>query len=117
MVAINFRFAQSEKASRIVIENVALLLFGQKRRAVNALNGHFDRLRPNHLVAAEHNTFAITAGADATVKLAQGIGVGSTAVAATAAFPTFSEEPHKYEDAPAKYLMTPDLKTGVSGCR
>ena len=59
----------------------------------------------------------ITAGAGATVKLAEGIGIGSTEVAAKAAFPKFSEEPHKYEDAPAKYLMTPDLKTGVSGLR
>ena len=59
----------------------------------------------------------ITAGEGSTVKLAGGISVGASEAAAKARFPTFAEEPHKYEEAPAKYLMTPDLKPGVTGVR
>ncbi len=59
----------------------------------------------------------ITAGKGATVKLVEGIAVGATEAATKAKFPGFSEEPHKYEEAPAKNLMTPDLKAGAAGLR
>jgi len=40
-------------------------------------------------------------------KLAEGIGPGSTEAQVLAAFPTFVASPHKYVDAPAKYLTQP----------
>lgn len=40
-------------------------------------------------------------------KLVEGIGPGSTEAQVLAAFPTFVASPHKYVDAPAKYLTQP----------
>ncbi|WP_119084273.1 hypothetical protein [Altererythrobacter sp. B11] len=42
-----------------------------------------------------------------SVQLMEGIGAGSTEEEVRAAFPGFREEPHKYEEAPAKYLTQP----------
>lgn len=49
----------------------------------------------------------ITVGQRSPVKLIEGIGVGSTEKAVLGAFPGFRASPHKYVDAPAKYLTQP----------
>lgn len=49
----------------------------------------------------------ITVAGDSTVKLVEGIGVGSTENEVLAAFPGFVSSPHKYVEAPAKYLQQP----------
>lgn len=59
----------------------------------------------------------ITVKKDAEFKLADGIGYGSTEAAVRKAYPAFVAEPHKYADAPAKYLTSPDAKDGASGIR
>lgn len=59
----------------------------------------------------------ITIGEGSKVKLAEGIGVGSREGQLKAKFPSFREEPHKYEEAPAKYIGSHDLKPGASGWR
>jgi hypothetical protein len=50
----------------------------------------------------------ITVGQRSNVKLAEGIGVGSTESEVKKWFGGFREEPHKYEDRPAKYLTAPN---------
>lgn len=54
----------------------------------------------------------ITVGRRSDVKLIEGIGIGSTEKAVTAAFPGFRATPHKYEAAPAKYLTAPGADSG-----
>jgi hypothetical protein len=49
----------------------------------------------------------ITVGQRSDVKLVEGIGVGATEKAVLAAFPGFRASPHKYVDAPGKYLTQP----------
>lgn len=49
----------------------------------------------------------ITVGERSYVKLVEGIGVGATEAQVLAAFPGFRSSPHKYVDAPAKYLTQP----------
>lgn len=50
----------------------------------------------------------ITAGAGSNVKLIEGVGVGAPEADVRRLFPGFRSEPHKYEDAPAKYLTAPN---------
>lgn len=59
----------------------------------------------------------ITLGANSTVKLAEGIGVGATEADVKKWFAGFREEPHKYEAAPAKYLTAPNARPGESALR
>lgn len=59
----------------------------------------------------------ITAGQRSDVKLAEGIGVGASEQEVRKWFAGFREEPHKYEDAPAKYLTAPNAATGGSALR
>jgi hypothetical protein len=59
----------------------------------------------------------ITLGQRSTVKLAEGVGVGSTERDVKNWFAGFREEPHKYEAAPAKYLTAPNAPTGNSALR
>jgi len=59
----------------------------------------------------------ITVGEGSKITLAEGIGVGSEESKVKASFPSFREEPHKYEDAPAKYIGSPDVKPGSLGWR
>jgi hypothetical protein len=54
----------------------------------------------------------ISVGQRSDVKLVEGIGVGSTEAAVRAAFPGFGETPHKYVEAPAKYLTAPNADRG-----
>jgi hypothetical protein len=49
----------------------------------------------------------ITVGKGSDVKLAEGIGTGSTEAEVLAAFPGFESEPHKYVGGKAKYLTQP----------
>ncbi|MCJ2179751.1 hypothetical protein [Novosphingobium album (ex Hu et al. 2023)] len=49
----------------------------------------------------------ITAGEEAGVTLADGIGVGASEAAVKAAYPGFKSEPHAYDSDPAKYLTDP----------
>lgn len=50
----------------------------------------------------------ITVGERSDVKLVEGIGVGASEKAVMADFAGFRSEPHKYEEAPAKYLTAPN---------
>lgn len=59
----------------------------------------------------------ITLGQRSDVKLAEGIGVGATEAEVKKWFAGFREEPHKYEDAPAKYLTAPNARPGESALR
>jgi len=59
----------------------------------------------------------ITIGQRSDVKLVEGIGVGSSEKAVLDRFPGFREEPHKYEEAPAKYLTTPGAGGGGAALR
>lgn len=59
----------------------------------------------------------ITIGKSADVKLVEGIGVGSTEAEVKQAFPGFRAEPHKYEEAPAKYLTAPGAEKGGPALR
>lgn len=49
----------------------------------------------------------ITVSDESKAKLIEGIGPGSTEAQVRKAFPSFVAEPHKYVDAPAKYLTQP----------
>jgi len=59
----------------------------------------------------------ITVGERSGVKLVEGIGAGSTEAEVKKAFPGFREEPHKYEEAPAKYLTASNAATGDPALR
>lgn len=59
----------------------------------------------------------ITVGERADVKLIENIGVGTPERIVRQTFPTFREEPHKYEDAPAKYLTAPNAARGAPALR
>lgn len=49
----------------------------------------------------------ITVSDESDAKLIEGIGPGSTEAEVRKTFPSFVAEPHKYVDAPAKYLTQP----------
>lgn len=59
----------------------------------------------------------ITIGQRSDVKLIEGIGIGSSEEEVHDRFPGFREEPHKYEEAPAKYLTAPGAGGGGSALR
>ncbi|MFD1106739.1 hypothetical protein [Sphingobium olei] len=59
----------------------------------------------------------ITVGTRSDVKLVEGIGVGSSEADVVGAFPGFRSEPHKYEEAPAKYLTAPNAARGDAALR
>ena len=59
----------------------------------------------------------ITLGQTSTVKLTEGVGVGSSEGDVQAWFAGFREEPHKYEPAPAKYLTAPNAANASSALR
>jgi hypothetical protein len=50
----------------------------------------------------------ITVGQGSDVRLVEGIGVGASERTVMAQFAGFRSEPHKYEQAPAKYLTAPN---------
>ena len=58
----------------------------------------------------------ISIGEGSPVKLAEGIGPGASEADVKLHFP-FPATPHKYADAPAKYLTAPDAASGQSALR
>lgn len=59
----------------------------------------------------------ITVGRRSDVKLAEGIGVGASEKDVGKWFAGFHAEPHKYENAPAKYLTAPNADSGDPALR
>ncbi len=59
----------------------------------------------------------ITVGQRSDINLIEGIGVGASEKDVMKAFPGFRSEPHKYEDAPAKYLTAPNAGKDDPGLR
>ena len=59
----------------------------------------------------------ITIGRRSDLKLVEGIGVGDSEQTVRERFPGFREEPHKYVEAPAKYLTAPDAASGDPALR
>ena len=59
----------------------------------------------------------ITLGAGSDVKLAGGIGIGSSEAEVKKQFAELRDEPHKYDPAPAKYLTSTDASASQSGLR
>ena len=70
-----------------------------------------------HAIVQDGKVRRITLGERSEIKLAEGIGVGASEAQVRAAFPDFREEPHKYVDAPAKYLTAPDAAAGAPALR
>ncbi len=60
-----------------------------------------------YAIVEENVVRRITVSDDSKARLIEGIGPGSTEAQVRAAFPSFVAEPHKYVDAPAKYLTQP----------
>lgn len=60
-----------------------------------------------YAIVEENVVRRITVSDESKAKLVEGIGSGSTEAQVRAAFPSFVAEPHKYVDAPAKYLTQP----------
>lgn len=52
----DFGLTQPEKACRVVIENVTFLFCGKERSVLDAGDGSFNRLGPQHLIGAEHDS-------------------------------------------------------------
>ncbi|WP_200170570.1 hypothetical protein [Afifella marina] len=70
-----------------------------------------------YAIVADGKVQRITVGQRSDVKLAEGVGVGSTEKEVRSWFGGFREEPHKYEEAPAKYLTAPNAESGSSALR
>lgn len=70
-----------------------------------------------YAIVEDNKIQRITVGQQSDVKLIEGIGVGASEKDVTKAFPGFRSQPHKYEDAPAKYLTAPNAGRDSSGLR
>jgi hypothetical protein len=70
-----------------------------------------------YAIVSEGKVQRITVGQRSDVKLVEGIGAGATEKAVRDSFPGFREEPHKYSEAPAKYLTAPNAPSGDSALR
>lgn len=70
-----------------------------------------------YAIVEEGKVRRISAGKGSSVKLVEGIGVGASEAEVRAAFPGFRESPHKYVDAPAKYLTAPNAPGGDPALR
>ncbi|WP_439469338.1 hypothetical protein [Blastomonas fulva] len=60
-----------------------------------------------YAIVEENVVRRITVSDESEAKRIEGIGPGSTEAEVRKAFPSFVAEPHKYVDAPAKYLTQP----------
>jgi len=60
-----------------------------------------------YAIVEENVVRRITVSDESEAKLIEGIGPGSTEAEVRKAFPSFVAEPHKYVEAPAKYLTQP----------
>jgi hypothetical protein len=56
----HFILAQAEKSSCVVIEDVPLLLQGEKVCGFDCVDGQFDGIRPHHLIRAEQDALPET---------------------------------------------------------
>ncbi|HET9640533.1 MAG TPA: hypothetical protein VFP12_15140 [Allosphingosinicella sp.] len=70
-----------------------------------------------YAIVEEGEVARITVGQGSDVKLVEGIGVGAAEAAVRAAFAGFRAEPHKYSEAPAKYLTAPNADSGDPALR
>lgn len=70
-----------------------------------------------HAIVEGNAVRRITAGQRSTVKLVEGIGVGATEQQVLADFAGFRSTPHKYVEAPAKYLTAPNADSGDPALR
>lgn len=70
-----------------------------------------------YAIVTEGKVRRITVGKSSDVKLVEGIGVGATEADVKKWFAGFRAEPHKYEDAPAKYLTAPNAASGDPAVR
>lgn len=70
-----------------------------------------------YAIVTEGKVQRITVGQRSDVKLAEGIGVGASEDQVRQGFGGFREEPHKYEDKPAKYLTAPNAGSGDPALR
>lgn len=61
-----------------------------------------------YAIAEDNAVRRISVGRKSDVRLVEGIGAGTPEAEVKAAFAGFRQEPHKYEDAPAKYLTAPN---------
>jgi hypothetical protein len=70
-----------------------------------------------YAIVEEGKVRRITVGGQSDIKLAEGIGVGSSEADVRKWFAGFRAEPHKYEAAPAKYLTAPNGASGDPALR
>ncbi|UZK64802.1 hypothetical protein [Sphingomonas sp. M1-B02] len=70
-----------------------------------------------YAIVSEGKVQRITVGKRSDVKLAEGVGAGASEKDVKKWFAGFREEPHKYEDAPAKYLTAPNAAAGGPALR
>ena len=70
-----------------------------------------------YAIVEEGRVRRITLGERATIRLAEGIGVGASEADVRAAFAGFREEPHTYVEAPGKYLTAPNAASGDAALR
>ncbi len=70
-----------------------------------------------YAIITEGKVRRITVGQRSDVKLVEGIGVGATEAQVRQWFAGFREEPHKYVEAPAKYLTAPNAASGDPALR
>jgi hypothetical protein len=70
-----------------------------------------------YAIVEEGKVRRITVGSGSSVRLVEGIGVGSAEAEVRAAFPGFREQPHKYSEPPAKYLTAPNAASGDPALR
>jgi len=70
-----------------------------------------------HAIVEGGKVRRISVGKGSPVKLVEGIGVGASEADVRKWFAGFREEPHKYENAPAKYLTAPNAGSGDPALR
>ena len=70
-----------------------------------------------YAIVTDDKVQRITVGQRSDVKLVEGIGVGATEAQVRQGFAGFREEPHKYVEAPAKYLTAPNAASGDPALR
>lgn len=70
-----------------------------------------------YAIVTEGKVRRITLGQRSTVKLAEGIGVGASEADVRKWFAGFRSTPHKYVEAPGKYLTAPNADSGDPALR
>lgn len=70
-----------------------------------------------YAIVAGGNVRRITVGQRSDVKLVEGVGVGAAEADVAKWFAGFRSEPHKYVEAPAKYLTAPNAASGDPAVR